>query len=439
MFRSKQFFTALAIAIFVWGLAGAVYITQRNNLPEIFSYIPTNMDQVMVNRAEKNIQNNTNMLVEIPQAVQEQFQKIKVMIIVQDESFPWEQMVFLQTKSDFSPEDFLQTINPENETTSTYLRLNDGQYVFWPQKIIQGYTKPTPENQLFSQQQLQNYLSLIRKNSLSIVSHNNELLTSQKQYSSLLDSAEYLLMSISSQPNGEFDFAAYVLLSTPQTIIQESFHPQFTSLLKESTIAYFELGKIASEIDFSSQFSSGTTQDVLLKKLLANNFALVLSKGANMFNIGLTFISDNKTLFTDLEPLFPLVWAWLQSQPMISGSQITTIQQPGKIWYDIVLQWVQKIWVYLEQTENQTKLSLWNPLIEGKKKKLKWYSKNTLAVIQVDMNQLLNLYQQFANIGINTSALTTNQESLFTQMEDKTLYGELFLEKEVMGMKWLIR
>jgi len=45
------------------------------------------MDQVMINRAEKNIQNNANMLVEIPQAVQEQFQQIKVMLIVQDQSF----------------------------------------------------------------------------------------------------------------------------------------------------------------------------------------------------------------------------------------------------------------------------------------------------------------------------------------------------------------
>jgi hypothetical protein len=45
------------------------------------------MDQVMVNRAEKNMRNNANMLIEIPQAVLQQFQKIKVMIIVQDQSF----------------------------------------------------------------------------------------------------------------------------------------------------------------------------------------------------------------------------------------------------------------------------------------------------------------------------------------------------------------
>lgn len=439
MFKSKQFFTALVIAIFVWALAWTVYITQRNNLPEIFSYIPTNMDQVMVNRAEKNIQNNTNMLVEIPQAVQEQFQQIKVMIIVQDESFPWEQMVFLQTKSDFSPEDFLQTINPENETTSTYLRLDDGQYVFWPQQIIQSYTKPSSEKSLFQQEQLQKYISLIRKSSLSIVSHNNDLFTTQKQYSSLLDSAEYLVMNISSTPKWEFDFSAYVILSTQQTELQNKFTPQFTSLLKESTIAYLELGKILSGIDISSQLASGSTQDLLLKKLLAKNLAIVLSKGANMFNLGMTIVADDPSLFTDLEPFFPLLWMWLQSQPMISGNQITSIQQPGKIWYDIVLQGVQKIGVYLEQTDTQTKISLWNPLIEGAKRKLTWYSKYSLAVLYVDMNQLLNLYKQFSNIGLNTSVLTTSQESMFTQMQDKILRGEIAIEKDAISIKWSIK
>jgi hypothetical protein len=83
------------------------------------------MDQVMINRAEKNIQNNANMLLDVPQAVKQQFQQIKVMIIVQDKGFADEQMIFLETKSDFSPQDFLQTINPEDETTSTYLRLDD--------------------------------------------------------------------------------------------------------------------------------------------------------------------------------------------------------------------------------------------------------------------------------------------------------------------------
>jgi len=124
--------------------------------------------------------------------------------------------LFLQTKSDFSPQDFLQTINPEEETLSTYLRLDDGQYLFALQNLIQDYSKPTKENALFYQPQIKKYISKIRKSSLSIISHNNELLHMQKQYSSLLDSAEYLLMHISSDKNN-FDFSSYVLFSKSQT------------------------------------------------------------------------------------------------------------------------------------------------------------------------------------------------------------------------------
>lgn len=439
MFRSKKFFTALGIAIFLGALAGSVYITQRNSLPEIFEYVPIDMDQVMVNRAEKNIKSNTNMLVEIPQAVQEQFQQIKVMIIVQDQSFLNEQMVFLETRSDFSPSDFLKTINPEDETTSTYLRLDDWQYVFGPQQIIKWYTKPTTEKALFKQQELKKYISNIRKSSLSIISNNKDLLSSQKQYSSLLDSAEYLLMNISSEPGGIFDFSAYILLDQTQTWFQNSFKPQFTSLLKESTIAYLELGKILSVTDLTTQLTSGSSQDILLRKILANNIAIVISKWANMFNLGVTIIANDPWLFADIEPLFPLIGMWIQNQPMMTWSQITSVQQPGKIGYDLVLQGIQKIGIYLEQTENQTKISIWNPQIEWDKIKLKWYSKNALAVLYVDMNQLLDLYKQFANIGLNTSALSANQESLFADMKDKTLRWEVFVDKDAIGLKWSIR
>ncbi|HCY20528.1 TPA: hypothetical protein DIC40_01410 [Patescibacteria group bacterium] len=230
--------------------------------------------------------------------------------------------------------------------------------MFGPQQTIQSYTKPIPDKTLFQQSQLKKYIPIIRRSSLSIVSNNNDLFSTQKEYSSLLDSAEYLVMNISSSPRGEFDFSAYVILSQSQAEQQNKFKPQFTSLLKESTITYLELGKILSGIDISAQLASGSAQDLLLKKLLANNLAIVVSKGANMFNLGVTIVADNPSLFTDLEPFFPLLGMWLQSQPMISGNQVTSIQQPGKIGYDITLQGVQKIGAYLEQTENQTKISL---------------------------------------------------------------------------------
>ncbi len=438
MFKSRKFFISIVIAIFVWLLFWGVYFTQKNKLPEIFDYIPTGMDQVMINRAEKNIQNNTNMLVEIPQAVQQQFQQIKVMIIAQDESLDWEQLLFLQTKSDFSPQDFLQTINPEDDIVSTYLRLADGQYIFAPQKYIQSYAKPDKENALFHQPQLKKYLSKIRKNWLSIVSHNNELLSMQKDYSSLLDSAEYLLMHISSDKN-KFDFSSYVLFSQSQTWLQTSFKPQFKSSLTESTIAYLEIGKILAWIDFSTQNWWTSIYTELLKKVLSNNLAIVISKWSNIMNLGITVLSKDESLFNELESMFPFVWLRIQQAFGITEDQITSFQQPDKIGYDVMIQGIQKVWIYLEKLDNQTKLSIWNPIIEGKKKKFPKYSKNTLVVLHVDMNQILWLYKQFANIWANPWLLNESQQSALDQMKDKILYWEISVDEEKISIEGSIR
>ena len=79
----------------------------------------------MINWAEKNLKNNLSSVVEIPYAVQEQFQKIQLMVIVQDRPFDENgQLMFLQTKPGFVPELFLETINPEDEIIFTYLRLD---------------------------------------------------------------------------------------------------------------------------------------------------------------------------------------------------------------------------------------------------------------------------------------------------------------------------
>lgn len=438
MFKSKQFFVALGLAILIWALVWGVYITQKNNLPEIFDYVPTGMDQVMINRAEKNIQNNTNMLVEIPQAVQEQFQQIKVMLIAQDESFSWEQLLFIQTKSGFSPEDFLQTINPEDETISTYLRLADGQYLFAPQKLVQEYSKPTKENALFYQPQLKKYISKIRRSSLSVISHNNELLNMQKQYSSLLDSAEYLLMHISSD-KWKFDFSSYVLFSKPQTWLQTLFKPEFKSSLTESTIAYLEIGKILAWIDFSSQDWTSSMYAELAKKILSNNLAIVVSKWANVMNLWITILSEDETLFSDLEMFFPFVSVRLQEYFALPEDQITSVQQPGKIWYDVMIQGIQKIWIYLEKSDSETKLTIWNPIIEGKKKKFPKYSKNTLVVLHVDMNQLLWLYKQFANIWANPWLLNESQQNALDQMKDKILYWEVSVDEEKISIEGSIK
>jgi hypothetical protein len=63
-----------------------------------------------------------------------------------------------------------------------------------------------------------------------------------------------------------------------------------------------------SWLDLAMQQWSWSFQEVLLKQISANNFAIILSKWANMFNIWLTIVADDTSLYDSLQPLVPLLW-----------------------------------------------------------------------------------------------------------------------------------
>ena len=69
-------------------------------------------------------------IAQVPEGVKAQFQSIELMLMVQMEQSTGGQLIFLQTHDGFKPEEFLETLNTQNEVTSTYKRLQDGIYVF---------------------------------------------------------------------------------------------------------------------------------------------------------------------------------------------------------------------------------------------------------------------------------------------------------------------
>ncbi|HCB52181.1 TPA: hypothetical protein DEP21_06545 [Patescibacteria group bacterium] len=146
----------------------------------------------------------------------------------------------MQTKNDFSPEEFLTTVNPETEILYTYLRLDNGQYLFAPKSEIQSYTKPDEQNSFFGQEKLKTYKSFLKDNSLVMISHNNEFISAQQQYAELFQNVGYFIMGVSSSQK-EMKFTSYLLFAKPETYTVPVFKPKFTSYLKSSTIAYIEL------------------------------------------------------------------------------------------------------------------------------------------------------------------------------------------------------
>ncbi len=430
MFKSKSFFIWLFLAIFLSVLSAIVYSKQKNSIPEIFNYVPTNVDQIMINWAEKNLKNNLSSVVEIPYAVQEQFQKIQLMVIVQDRPFDENgQLMFLQTKPGFVPELFLETINPEDEIIFTYLRLDKWQYLFAAQQLIQNYTKPSSDNSLFWQKDIKPLLPSIKKSSLTIISADRDSLLPEG-YSGPLSSIKYIITNINSDSQSNFGFSLYAITDS-HLDYDYSFESKFSNLFIDSTIAYLELGKISQSLDSNWENSD------FFQKLLSNNIAIIIGNWANMFNLWLTVVSDNSSLYNDLEPFFPFVLERLKSYPLFEWIEITSVQQPWKIWYDFLIQNIQKIWLYLEQKDWQTKLSLWNPQTDWKSQKLKKHSKNSLAILQVDMWKLLNLYKQFTDISLLW--LSDQQQDLFSSMQDKTLFWEIFFSDNYIWIQGFIQ
>ncbi|HCB52180.1 TPA: hypothetical protein DEP21_06540 [Patescibacteria group bacterium] len=82
-FLSKNFYIILGSTLLIIGILASFMVWGSQNLPKIFEYVPSNLDQVMINWPAKNINAATTAVVEIPEAVKAQFQQIEVMIIGQ--------------------------------------------------------------------------------------------------------------------------------------------------------------------------------------------------------------------------------------------------------------------------------------------------------------------------------------------------------------------
>ena len=60
-----------------------------------------------------------------------------------------------------------------------------------------------------------------------------------------------------------------------------------------------------------------------------------------------------------------------------------------------------------------------------------------MAILQIDMSQLMSVYKKFLNI--STNPLSIEQQSAFDKMSDKTFYWQVSLEKDSIGIEWSIK
>ena len=433
--KIKKYWSILALflIVIIWFV---VRIIQRQaSLPQLFDYVPADVQQVLINRPARNIGNTKELAIsQVPQWVTAQFQQIELMLMVQVGQATGDQWILLETYGDFAPQDFLSTLNPESEVTYTYKRLDDGRYLFAPKQLLSVYTKPEEGKWFFSTPVVNKFAKIYKSYSMTMVSRNKSALGLPTQFSKIFANVDYIIMGINTQKT-DISFVSHVVFHQENSLTGEDFAPEFTEYFKSSTMAYLEFGPIAWWIP-APQLDTSLTGDNLVKnavmgeliqQVFRQHTALVFSKWSNATNLWITIAAADPTLFTKLKPWMPTLGQRFKNQEWLSWSNFLPVETENKIWYMITLQEGQQIWFILERDDRQTALRIGNPLLEGNTSQKLFYNDHSLATLNVDVDQVLSIYKQFLNMGIQTDL--NSQDALSTQLKGKLLHATIFADE----------
>jgi len=420
-------------------------IERQASLPELFNYVPTDAQQVLINRPARNIGSTKQLAIsEVPAWVTAQFQQIELMLMVQVGQATGDQLLLLDTYDDFEPQEFLSTLNPESEVTYSYKRLEDGRYLFAPKELLSVYTKPEENKWFFSSSALTDFAKIYKSYGMTMVSRNKSALGLPAQFSQLFANVDYVIMGIESQQK-DVSFVSHVIFHKPNPFTGDDFSPNFTEYLKASTMAYLEFGPIASWIP-APQLDTSLTGDNLVQnavigeltqQLFRQHTALILSKWSNPTNLWITIAAANPDLFTKLKPWIPTLGQWLKNQERLTESDFSPVETASKIWYMLTVGEGQQIWLFLEQDNNQTTLRIGNPLLDWTSSQDLLYHNKSLATLNIDVDQALGLYKQLLNMWMQTDL--TTQDTLSTQLKGKSVRATIFADEYGLWLEWEIK
>ena len=138
----------------------------------IFDYVPQDANQAFVIKVNPN---NTllyqNYMQNLPGDIETLFAQMDIVVITQKtvEDVP-ENLIFVQAKPDFKPQDLADSMNGSGDIQYIYQALEKNLYVFGRPDSLK-YLKLDPQNSFFAVEKLKPLASLLRSSELSFFSH----------------------------------------------------------------------------------------------------------------------------------------------------------------------------------------------------------------------------------------------------------------------------
>lgn len=453
--KLQKIFSNAWLWIILWVIIlwfGSIFFVLGSRLEKIFSYIPENVNQVFVIKV--NDTNNAlykNYSQQIAGAFQETLKQIEIAVIAQKTvDTIQENLIFIQAKTDFNPQTLLDAINSDAEVQYIYQKLDSSLYVFGKPETLK-YVTLDPTNNFFAYAKLQAFKKLLKHSDISFFSRVDNTLD-VAQVSPFLANLDCFVYGLDTRDNKISMEANLVYKNARQTEWDYSFTPILESYLNDKSLLFVELGSVVQQLgikkeDFMSVLSSFLTSQKLtgftdqeyeaFYESLDTNIGIGIGEWNNLLGIGMFLIFKNPDLFAVVSKLVPTIYQQLLTIPVMSGFDISLVQEANKQWFSSLVGGVQEVGLYTQKDKDSTLITLGDPQIDSEINS-EWtikmdYTKNSLGYFYANFDNILTLYKKFAG-----SLSSWQMDDQFTFFEHKILKGQIIPQSDKIVVKAVI-
>ncbi len=435
----------------------AVFLVGKTT-ERIFDYVPQSANQAFVIKVNSN---NTllyqNYMQNLPGDIASLFADIDIVVITQKTvDTVAENLIFVQAKPNFKPQDLADSMNGTGDVQYIYQKLEKNLYVFGMPDSLK-YLKLDSKNSFFAVEKLKPLAWLLKSCEIGFFSHVAANLD-VTAITPFVGHMEYFVYGIDTQ-GAKMDMEARLIYKENKTLRRSySFKPLFKWYVNDKNLLFLEFGKVAQQMGIDKTTILANLQALLpvrgvdslttgdyetLYAALSNNMWLLLGEGNNFAGVGLALLfrnpatpKDGQDFFGVLSKTMPTAYSFVSAIPFLSGTQTSLVNDVNKQWFSAQVMWIQDVWLYVQKQGDDTLLTLWDPSIESDGNIDVDYTSQTLWYFKINFKPVLALYTRFKTslAALSPLAQSAGAED-FSFFENKTLAGQIIAHEEGVTIK----
>lgn len=446
------------VGIVVVCLAGLLVFWIGKGNERIFDYVPQGVDQAIVIKVNPN---NTllykNYMQNLPGNIESLFADIDIVVITQKTvDAVTENLIFVQSKPGFKPQDLVDSMNGSGEVEYIYQTVEENLYVFAKPDSLK-YLKLDRENNFFSIDVLQKFSSLLNSSEISFFSHVSA--TNDVGFvGPFLANVDYFVYGIDMQ-GPKMDMEAH-LIYKEKVVLDSSykFKPLFNGYSNDKNLVFLEFGNVVKQLGTDKETLVASIQALMqllgvenltaedydvIYATLSNNMWLLVGEGNNFAGAGMSLLFRNQSktkgwsdFFSVLTKMMPAAYSFVSATPFMSWAQTALVHDINKQWFTAQVFGVEDVGVYTEKIWEDVLLTLWDPVVESNKNSDVDFDSQTLWYFKINFSPVLDLYKRFKSSLASLSPLwQAAWEEDFSFFENKSLQGQIVASEDGVSIE----